>query len=124
MELFKISWKNWVLLNGMIFFGFFLMLLFEGRLVWSGIRVFFGLAVFFLIGMNLSLVENIVLRVKDWFFIITLGLFNSFFIIPVFILISSLFFQSISEVKVIFSSVILIVVLLSIQYKYRHEAIV
>lgn len=120
---FKASWENWTLLNGVVFFGFFVALFFSETLVGLVARVIFGIILFFLTGINLSLVENIILRVKDWFFILTLGLFNALFIVPVFVLITFSFLHDVTEFRVIMFEVMLVGGLLGIQYKYRHEII-
>lgn len=120
---FKLSWQSWALSNCVILLGYFFVSFFEVSFLSPGTRIFFGLVIFFMIGINLSLTENIVLRIKDCFFIVTLGLFNSLFIIPVIVLAISFFLQGVSELKVIISGMVLIMILLSFQYKYRHEVI-
>lgn len=116
-------WKGLVFLTGVVLFGFLSAVFLEGTAVGVGGRVFFGLALFFLLGTHLALIENIIFQVRDHFFVVTLGIFNALFIIPVFYFIIFSFVQNVSEYGIILTSGVLALVLLVIQYKYRHEIV-
>jgi hypothetical protein len=122
MILLNISWKNWLLLNGILFVGFF-MTMFSGGMGIAGlIHAFLGLGIFSLSGMNVAVILNSVLKDRfDAWELLSVGVVGSFFFTPTLIFIIYKIFGWITGMSILLAHLLIFALLVFVKLFIRDH---